>query len=164
MTISGIRPVWINDLTERLSRNQRIRRSLPGKGRLHIDRQLPFLCVYRRPEDFEDSGMERMVVGEAAYLKISADKKTHQNVFELITKIVDVLVQEFGVYLILEIWSTRDWQKVAPVKGGLRKPVFRIFSDLDRTPRSHSRDAASESYVKFVVSDRPSLVSVVNSR
>ena len=33
----------------RLARNKRVRRTLPGWGRLHIDRQLPFLCVYRRP-------------------------------------------------------------------------------------------------------------------
>ena len=163
MTVSGYKPEWIHELAERLSRNQRIRRALPGKGRLHIDRQLPFLCIYRRPEDFDDSGMERLVIGEAAYLKFSADKKNRKNVSELVNKIVNILVQEFGAFLILEIWSMRDWQKVTPIKEGLRKPVFRIFSDLDRTPRSTLETLWLE-LRKIRVSDRPSLTSVIDSK
>ena len=58
----------IKTVSARLSRNERVRRTLPGKGRLHIDRQVPFLCVYRQPPDYEDAGTERLVKGEATYL------------------------------------------------------------------------------------------------
>src|SRR5262245_53774064 len=40
---------------ERLPRNLRIRRNLPGDGRLRIDRQLPFLCVHRAPNNASDA-------------------------------------------------------------------------------------------------------------
>ena len=41
----------VKSVCRRLRRNLRVRRTLPGNGRLHIDRQLPFLCVYRRPAE-----------------------------------------------------------------------------------------------------------------
>ena len=55
---------------DRLSRNLRIRRSLPGDGRLRLDRQLPFLCVYRRPDGAKiaDRGTRELVTTEGAYL------------------------------------------------------------------------------------------------
>ena len=163
MTVSGLKPEWIQEVTERLSRNQPIRRTLPGKGRLHIDRQLPFICVYRRPADFVDSGFERLVVGEAAYLKVAAEKDKSLKVSELIKNIVDILVPQFGAYLILEIWSIRDWQKVTPAKEGLRKPVFRIISDLDRTPRK-TLDILRQELREIRISNRPSVVSLVDRK
>ena len=33
----------------RIGANLRLRRTLPPWGRLHVDRQVPFLVVYRRP-------------------------------------------------------------------------------------------------------------------
>jgi glutathione synthase len=45
-----------------------VRRALPGWGRLHIDRQLPFLCVYRRLPQDDNSKFERLIMGEASYL------------------------------------------------------------------------------------------------
>ena len=58
----------VDSVCQRLARNQRVRRTLPNKGRLHIDRQLPFLCVYRQPPNYDDAGTERLVKGEASYL------------------------------------------------------------------------------------------------
>ncbi len=55
-------------MCERLEENKRVRRNLPVWGRVHIDRQLPFLCVYRRPVRGDDAGTERLVTSEAAYL------------------------------------------------------------------------------------------------
>jgi len=111
---------------------------------VHIDRQLPFLCIYRQPEEFSDKGMERLVVGEAAYLKVTAEKYLRMGVTDLVKKIVHTLVKEFGSFLLLEVWSTREWEKVPPVKGGLQKPVFKIVSDLERTPRNTLETLQSE--------------------
>ena len=40
---------FIEEIESRLADNNMIRRTLPSQGRLHIDRKLPFLVVYRRP-------------------------------------------------------------------------------------------------------------------
>ncbi len=161
MTTCRFDSAWVEELTERLSRNQQVRRSLPDKGRLHIDRKLPFLCVYRRPTDIIDSGMERLIVGEAAYLKFSAAEKDREKISELIEKIVRVLVKEFGSFLILEVWSMRDWEAGTPVKNGLRKPTFKIVSDFDRTPQATLEILQAE-LRKIQVSDRLSQVSLTN--
>ncbi|MGB5655119.1 MAG: hypothetical protein WBN35_00730, partial [Acidimicrobiia bacterium] len=58
----------IEQISDRLERNLPIRRSLPDGGRLHIDRQLPFLVVYRPPVGVSDAGTARFVKGEASYL------------------------------------------------------------------------------------------------
>ncbi len=48
-TKSAISQQLIEAVCQRLANNERVRRTIPGKGRLHIDRQVPFLCVYRQP-------------------------------------------------------------------------------------------------------------------
>ena len=58
---------------DRLSRNLRLRRTLPGDGRLRLDRQLPFLCVYRTPPKGGDNGTRDLVTTEAAYLFASGE-------------------------------------------------------------------------------------------
>ena len=163
MTKTGYYPELIQEITERLSLNQPVRRTLPGNGRLHIDRKLPFLAVYRRPVDYIDSGLDRLVVGEAAYLKVGADVGTAGKASELVWKIIRELVQEFGAFLVLEIWSIRDWENVTPDKHGLQKPVFRIISDLDRTPPK-TLEILRQELRKIRISDRSSLVSVTDRK
>ena len=58
---------FIKTVCARLNENKRVRRTLPQWGRVHIDRQLPFLVVYRRPPNHTDPGTERLVLGEASY-------------------------------------------------------------------------------------------------
>ena len=48
----------IEVIRKRLSNNEQIRRNLLEWGRISIDRQLPFLCVYRRPPRAADPGTE----------------------------------------------------------------------------------------------------------
>ena len=52
---------------ERLAAGKPIRRTLGGGGRLHIDRPLPFLCVYRAPAG-PDLGTADLVRTQASYL------------------------------------------------------------------------------------------------
>ncbi len=92
----------------RLSQNERLRRSIPGKGRIHIDRQVPFLCVYRQPPDYEDAGTERLVKGEASYLIAPGHPKYHEGVSQLVRRIVETLTAEFGAFLFVEVWSAPE--------------------------------------------------------
>ena len=48
----------IAGITASLDRGSSIRRKLPLDGRVHIDRPLPFLCVYRQPAEQEDPGTQ----------------------------------------------------------------------------------------------------------
>lgn len=95
-------------ICHRLAQNQTVRRTLPGGGRLHIDRQLPFLCVYRRPEGSDDAGTAQLVKGEASYLSAPSAAGLHAQFSTLVREIVRTLSTEFGAFLIVEIWAGQD--------------------------------------------------------
>lgn len=94
-------------VSARLAQNQRVRRTLPGAGRLRIDRQLPFLCVYRAPEG-DDAGTRELVTTEAAYLFTSGADSHHAPVQALCRSIIDLMLEHFGMFLIIEIWADRS--------------------------------------------------------
>ncbi len=64
------------ELADKLGKGEAVRFKLPGGGRLHIDRPLPFLCVYRRPEGHADTGTEQLLTSQAAYLIVSSSTQT----------------------------------------------------------------------------------------
>ncbi len=117
---------------QRLAKNQRVRRNLPGQGRLRIDRQLPFLCVYRSPPD-DDPGTQELVTSEAAYLHASGAPKYHAGIQKLCQQISDTMQEHFGLFLLIEIWAQpdstaptpSDAPRVEDVDAG--SPDFEVF-------------------------------------
>jgi len=94
----------IDTVCARLVQNKRIRRNLPSGGRLRIDRQLPFLCIYRAPED-DDAGTRELVTTEASYLFGSGSAADYQGLSNLCQRINSAMQEHFGTFLLLEIWS-----------------------------------------------------------
>jgi len=80
-----------------------LHRRLPW-GRLHLDRPLPFLCLYRRPPDKADEGTERLLLGEAAYLIVTAPE-AEPLARELARRILGHARERFGAALLLELWA-----------------------------------------------------------
>lgn len=118
----------IESVCERLANNLRVRRTLPGKGRLHIDRQLPFLCVYRQPPDYDDAGTERLVKGEASYLIAPGATAHHKNVSNLVLQISKTLSEQFGALLIVEIWAAAEGGKANDPAVPTVLPTFTIHA------------------------------------
>ncbi len=96
---------FVRTVCSRLGQNKRVRRKLPVWGRLHLDRQLPFLCVYRRPPGRDDPGTERLVTSEASYLIASGRKTLQPGLAQLAEGVAETLLREFGGFLVLELWS-----------------------------------------------------------
>lgn len=122
-----IEPQLIATIAERLRANKRVRRTLPGRGRLHIDRQLPFLIVYRRPTKRDDSGVDRLVMGEASYLAASMDRGLTASLRELVRAVARTLSDVFGGFLIVEVWSAEDVAEEDAVAAS-RVPEFTIYA------------------------------------
>ncbi|MCE2414546.1 hypothetical protein J4G07_11110, partial [Candidatus Poribacteria bacterium] len=118
----------------RLAENKAVRRTLPDGGRLHIDRQLPFLCVYRYPIGYEDAGTERLVMGQPSYLIASADKRMRSSLSELTQNIVRTLSSEFGAFLIFEIWSRNKDENENDSSQLTRIPEFQIATHPNLSP------------------------------
>ncbi len=95
---------FIDTICKRLNENKQIRRFLPEYGRLHIDRQLPFLCIYRKRKKETNSYSEKLITGEASYLTASAKKNQKEQLKLLVKNIIETLKKSFGSFLIIEVW------------------------------------------------------------
>ena len=122
---------FIRTVCERLTDNKRVRRNLPVWGRVHIDRQLPFLCLYRRPTSGMDPGTERLATSEASYLIASGDRKIQIGLTELVHAVARTMVDQFGAFLILEVWSGAAGDDLEPTPPSGLKPRFRIVVPKD---------------------------------
>ena len=136
-----ISPTLIEAVCKRLARDVRVRRTLPGKGRLHIDRQLPFLCVYRQSPDHEDAGTERLVKGEPSYVIAPGETRYRRGVAALVHSIADLLSRQFGAFLIIEVWATPDGGTVNNPAVPTVSPTFTIHA-----PRSEAITRTVEAF------------------
>lgn len=98
----------VEQVCARLADNKRVRRSLPVWGRIHIDRQLPFLCVYRRPSGGGDDATMRLVTSEASYLIARGSQRAQPGIRSLVRRVVGTLAAQFGACLVMEIWEKRQ--------------------------------------------------------
>ena len=95
----------IQEILERLALGLRVRRQVPGGGRLHVDRPLPFLCVYRKPDWTTDNVVGQLISTEASYLIASGGRQWRSNGMKLIEPVVTQLAERFQSFLVLEIWE-----------------------------------------------------------
>ncbi len=113
--------------------NRQLRRKLPLWGRLHIDRQQPFLCVYRRPDEREDKGTDRLLFGQASYLFASGTPVLQPSLAKLVAGLVEALRQSFDAVIILEVWSVPA-KRSKPLEE--TSPTFRILAPGHHVPEA----------------------------
>ena len=145
----------------RLAENLRVRRNLPIWGRVHIDRQLPFLCLYRQKEGSEDAKTEKLLMGEASYLIASGRSELHKQLSLLVRGIVETLTKQFGAFLLVEIWEG----DLDPGIGGDagHRPGFRIVKPL-RSRLDSTINALEESLGRIVVRGHPASIELIAAR
>ncbi|CAN5727923.1 flavohemoglobin expression-modulating QEGLA motif protein [soil metagenome] len=118
---------FVAQVCERLSEGKVVRRSLPGGGRLHVDRPVPFLCVYRETGGEEVGQTAELVVGEASYLTAPGTSDVHPGLKALVTGIADVMVDTFGAFFLLEVWIAPE-KEPGGGSPGVQAPTFRIVT------------------------------------
>jgi uncharacterized protein (TIGR02421 family) len=119
-----------------LSRNRILRRRLPGWGQLHIDRQQPFLCLYRRPPAQDDVGTDSLLLSQASFLLASGNRRVQASLRRLVKSLVAELVSTFGCAIILEIWSTPPREVLPDAKDAPDEANFRIVAPAHAFPQS----------------------------
>jgi uncharacterized protein (TIGR02421 family) len=117
----------IDTICARLDEGKEVIRALPGWGRIHIDRPLPFLCLYRLPPGRSDAGTKKLVYGEASYIIAAGDEAYHEGLSRLLLRIAESMRERFGAFLLIEIWSLPKEEGEAETPIPL-KPGFTIFS------------------------------------
>jgi uncharacterized protein (TIGR02421 family) len=126
----GITESFIRSVSERLTAGQRVRRQLPGGGRLHIDRPLPFLCVYREPGAAITGDTPKLVTTEAAYLIAPGTRELQAPLRQLVRAIADVMTDAFGAFLLIELWTAPNGttDDPTPARASVRRPTFRVLT------------------------------------
>ncbi|RRS31718.1 MAG: hypothetical protein P794_03400 [Epsilonproteobacteria bacterium (ex Lamellibrachia satsuma)] len=104
MNSNTITDEFIQNVCAKIRKNKIVRMNLPVWGRVHIDRQLPFLCLYRLPVKRGDIGTEKLVLSEASYI-IADESLTDNGLSKLIEAISKTISEECGAFLLIEIWS-----------------------------------------------------------
>jgi uncharacterized protein (TIGR02421 family) len=121
-----------------LSADRPVRVELPGGGRLHLERRLPMLCVYRNTAD--DAGTDQLLSGEPVYMIVPAGEHRAQRALKLLRTVVEFLAKEFGSFLLIEVWSERrtETSSLAISRNGdseSQAPRFEIAVPGERIPR-----------------------------
>jgi len=143
---------------ERIAGNLRLRRTLPVWGRLHIDRQVPYLVVYRRPSR-PDEGTSHLATGHASYLAAATDRSLRRDVRALAAAAAEALSEAFGACLVVELWSMPAGPDLI-----VQPPHFRVVAGrgpgsaeyLDRLERELGRIRLAKQVAEVeVVQGRP---------
>ena len=118
----------ISGITRRVAASQPVRRTLPDGGRIHIDRQLPFMVVYRPPLDRADAGMSSFVKTQASYLIAPKGRKHHRKTAALAEAVAGELAEVFGSFLLVEIWSGPESDGGLATSGQAQRSHFRVIT------------------------------------
>lgn len=146
----------IEQVDERLRAGRNIRIQLPDGGRLHIDRPLPFLCLYRMARREEWSGMERVAESQAAYL-VSTDKHI-EALRDLIAAIAKPMRERYGAFLVLELWEIPEAESGEILETRMLSPAFILAGHGEDMRLTPALDALEMSLSKLRIHATPSKV------
>ncbi|MEJ2193412.1 MAG: flavohemoglobin expression-modulating QEGLA motif protein [Ignavibacteriaceae bacterium] len=158
--LDSISDQFITTVCTRLAENKQVRRTLPLWGRLHIDRQLPFLCIYRQLNKEDKSLSERLVMGEASYLTASGNRRLQRQLALLISNIVLTLKKSFGSFLIVEVWVEPDNNAASNLS--IDPPTFKIIQ-LKNTVLFNTIETLEKSLSEIRIRKKTGVVDIVET-
>lgn len=126
ITPDAITSSLVGGLLERLQNNEPVSEDLPGGGKLHIERQHPFLCVSRVCPGLA-CGADLLIDNEASYFIAPADPAYHPGSRRLINAIVQNLSAAFGAFLVVEVWE-KPLRAPIPGEDDRIVPQFRMIA------------------------------------
>ncbi len=127
----------VTELADRLEGGKRVRHALPRDGRIHIDRPLPFLCVYRLPPRRLDVGTDQLITGQPAYILAPGQRSFAPGLTSLVTNVARTQSGAFGRTLLVEVWADTSDDESAGDSLALPRPAFRVSSP-DRNTLSNT--------------------------
>ncbi len=99
-------------IINKLKNGEGLHDRLPGNSLVHIDRPLPFVCIYRFPEGIEKSAHARLIDTQPSFMLIH--KEDEALVKKLLIKLSEILRKRFGAIMLLEVWAASDVRKSVP--------------------------------------------------
>lgn len=118
--ISRITKTAIDEIVGLIKEDKELRFTLPGGGKLSMDRPLPFLLIYRRKKDVTDPATVRFALSESSYLIIGADGDL-EAYKKLIFHLGKTLAAKFKSCLLFEFWAGELKSNKFVIKGPKQK-------------------------------------------
>lgn len=117
LDISNFSDKSIKQILTTLDDKEEVNCFLPGGGILHIEKEVPYLVIYRKKDN--DKGTSRLVINEPSYLLIgNEDFEGYKN---LLFQISDQLSTVFKTYMLFEIYSGENGSNTFLIKGPEKK-------------------------------------------
>ncbi|WP_081211040.1 flavohemoglobin expression-modulating QEGLA motif protein [Salegentibacter sediminis] len=149
LDISELSEKSIKQILTNLEEEKELSCSLPGGGMLHIEKDLPYLIVYRRRKN--DAGTARIVMCEASYLIIGdRDFEAYQ---DLLFQVSDKLASDFKSYLLFEIYAGEPGSACFTIKGPAKKLASSLGLLQEELEKINER--YSGLYLKSEIKDTP---------
>jgi uncharacterized protein (TIGR02421 family) len=120
-----VEPNWVDEIRARIATGERVSRELPSGGRVHVERALPFLLIYRSTHDL-DQGTDQLITSHPSYIVASSSARGRADLRRVVEAIVETQAAQFGAFLLLELWAG---PKPSDTVSGLPpQPSFRILA------------------------------------
>lgn len=124
----------VETICENLAENKPVSVELPKNGLLHIDKQLPFICVYRYKKP--DVYFARLLKTQASYLIV----EENIDITHLLEAIRLITSKNYDAFLILELWPNKEALKhqfqIYGPKSKSKETIKALqegFSDIKKT-------------------------------
>lgn len=138
-------PDWLEDILTCIREGKSIRRDLPGGGRLHIDRPLPFLCVHIAEDGAEPTARD-VAQANASYLTAPHAAPA----IIVIDAVASILEERFGAFILLDIGELLQDRLLTDDAPFLPPFEVSIWSSADAIAAADAFSAAvSDSEARF---------------
>ncbi|UII30995.1 flavohemoglobin expression-modulating QEGLA motif protein [Fulvivirga ulvae] len=110
----------IKSISKSLKRGKSVNRNLPYEGKIVIDQLLPYLCVYRYPEEGKDQYLAGLLRTQAAYILVRRDI----DISKLLCSVASSISAQYKAVLIIEMWPRQD----------RIHEIFKVLSPKEKAP------------------------------
>ncbi|WP_224998307.1 flavohemoglobin expression-modulating QEGLA motif protein [Cesiribacter sp. SM1] len=105
----------IQKLVHKIKNDEGIHEELPGGSLIHLDRPMPFICIYRFPKEEKKTPEATLLSTQVAYLYLR-DKDTPL-IKDFLCDLAESMQKRFGAFLMLEIWQAQDQKGIELVSA-----------------------------------------------
>ena len=139
---------WVGEILDCLEQGASVRRDLPGGGRVHIDRPLPFLCLHATG-DGDQLAARDVATANASYL-IAPEVRAAAPLLDALGR---AMLRKFGAFMVIEVAELDEDRLLSPDSPFL--PAFETILTLQDRPAVRSAaDAFAEAMAKVPVKYR----------
>ncbi|AHM59777.1 hypothetical protein D770_07570 [Flammeovirgaceae bacterium 311] len=96
----------IQHIIQKIKNDEGVHEELPGGSLIHLDRPVPFICLYRFPRGEKKTPESTLLSTQPAYLYLQEEDITL--IKDFLCELAESMQKRFGAFLMLEIWQSQE--------------------------------------------------------